>query len=777
MQSLNLRNAGVLIKIVQNVVINIGYGIIWLAKKITYLVSRLTQSIRGGLISLKSHRYTHYILGIVVDQLQKDWQLKKRLLSIKPPTIKIKVKKKVPRIIKTLPEIPMGYVNRARSCLSCLAAFILGIIFAVLFILIPSHIAVWLNDLPNPDLLVTRSLPTPTRILDRQGRLLYEIYIDKRYEPVKLSQIPRHVVEATIAVEDDEFFFHFGINPKSMIRAAKSTFVDDKLQGGSTITQQLIKNVLLSPERTLSRKMKELVLAIVAEIRYSKSQILELYLNNISYGGSAWGIQSASLKFFNKNVWEIDLAEAALLAGLPTAPSAYSPISGDMSIAKTRQKYVLDRMQRLGYITYQESVEAYNKELVFAQQKEYIRAPHFVAYVRKDLEEKYGRRFLELGGLTVRTTLDLDLQEKVQEIVSQEVEKSRHLNISNGAAVVLDSRTAEILAYVGSKDYFQGDWGAFDVITSLRQPGSSIKPVTYSLALERGYTAASVLKDEPITFTIKGQPVYTPKNYDGKYHGKVTLRQALSNSYNVPAVRLANELGPDNIVALGRDLGLSNWQVDGSYGLSVTLGGKEVRLLDHANLYATLARKGKYYKTTPYLSVVDGKGFEMLKADRGERQVISEETAYIIYAILSDEKSRIPAFGTQNFLSIPGKTVAVKTGTTDRIRDNFTLGYTPSFTVGVWVGNNDNSPLHSSLASGLSGAAPMWNRIMTLTLQDKSDEKMSMPQNVFTKYDEKCQVNEVFIKGTKVPSRLCIPAEDEDDKEAKKKQSKKEENE
>jgi len=766
-----LRNAAALTKFISKILTFIGHVIILISKN----TAKLLKKIQKELIALKNHEITHRMMGLLLREFKKErdfsWVDKSinKIMAITPPRLPKKKREESAWVPKYK---PVTVPKKSKTLLVAIFTFVLGIVFTTFFILIPSHIVAWFSDLPNPDLLITRSVPMPTRILDKNGRLLYEIYIDKRYEPVKLDQVPDHVVSATIAVEDDEFYTHFGFDPKSMIRAAKSTFIDDNLQGGSTITQQLVKNVLLTPERTVSRKVKELVLSVIAEIKYNKPQILELYLNNISYGGSAWGIQSASLKFFGKNVWEIDLAEAALLAGLPTAPSAYSPLTGDLKTAKARQKYVLDRMYSLGYITNKEAIEAYQKELVFTEQVEYIRAPHFVAYVRKDLEERFGRRFVELGGLTVTTTLDLELHEKVQEIVSQEVEKNKNLKISNGAAVVLDSQKSAILAYVGSVDYFKDDWGAFDVITSYRQPGSSIKPVTYALALEKGYTAASIIKDKPITYKIKGQPDYKPRNYDGKYHGEITVRQALANSYNVPAVRLANQLGPDNIVALGKEFGLSNWEVDGSYGLSITLGGKEVRLLDHTNLYATLARKGKYVEPTPYKSILDSGGFEVYKNSKEEKRAISQEVAYIIYTILSDEKARIPAFGTKNSLVIPNKTVAVKTGTTDKIRDNFTLGYTPSFTVGVWVGNNDNSPLHSGLASGLSGAAPMWNRIMRLVLEDRNDEKMTAPPSVFTKYDKECNQYEVFIKGTKVPEHLCKIEKDDSDKDKKKKDKK-----
>ncbi|MFC1622198.1 transglycosylase domain-containing protein [Patescibacteria group bacterium] len=640
--------------------------------------------------------------------------------------------------------------------------FLYGIAFVIFFIFAPYKIYSWFKELPNPELLMIRQPPQPTRILDKKGRLLYEIYVDRRYEPVTLDKIPQHVIDATLAVEDDDFYSHFGFDVKSMFRAAKETVLEDNLQGGSTITQQLIKNVLLTSERTVVRKTKEIVLSVLVEAMYTKEEILEMYLNNISYGGTAWGIQSASQKFFGKNVWEIDLAEAALLAGLPSAPSAYSPLGGDISIAKARQKHALDRMYELEMISRSGVNAAFEKKLEFAPQTEYIRAPHFVALVRNELEQRYGRRFVEFGGLTVKTTLDLDLHDKVQDIVGEEVEKNVGLLISNGAAVVLDARSAGILAYVGSVDYFRENWGAFDVASGYRQPGSSIKPVTYALAFREGYTPANTVEDKPITFRVAGSEPYTPKNYDGKHRGTVTLRTALSNSLNIPAVRLAAKLGPRNIVQLGKDLGLTNWDVDGSYGLSVTLGGEEVRLLDLTNVYGTFARGGEYKKVTPFVSIKDSQGYEIYK-EEGEKKVISEEVAYLIWHILSDNNARVAAFGVNNSLVIPGKKVAAKTGTTDQIRDNYTLGFTPSYVVGVWVGNNDNTPLHRYLASGVTGAAPMWNRITNEVLKNEPNEEMERPDGIFAKYDEECGRSEVFIKGSKVPATLCPKDEDEDD--------------
>lgn len=651
--------------------------------------------------------------------------------------------------------------------------FTAGFAAAIVFVFIPSIVGKWLRELPNPELLVVDGSAKSTKILDRNGKLLYEIYVDKNYDPVRLDKIPKHVKNATLAVEDATFYSHVGFRPESMLRAAKETLFKKNTQGASTITQQLIKNVLLSPERTYTRKIKELVLAVLVETKYTKDEIFELYLNNISYGGTAWGIQSASHKFFGKDVWELNLAEASMLAGLPSAPTTYSP-RVNLDLAKQRQRYVLDRMVELKYISKEESDSAFAEELKFIEDYQYIRAPHFVDFTRKTLEEKFGTRMVSLGGLTVTTTLDLDLQEKAQNIVTSEVAASSYLKISNGSAVVLDSKNAEILAYVGSVDYFKTGWGAYDVASAYRQPGSSIKPVTYALALAQGYTPVSIINDSPVTFQIKGSAPYTPVNYDGSFHGNVTLRAALANSYNIPAVRLAAAVGPDNVVSLGRDMGLTNWEVDSSYGLSVTLGGKEVRPVDLANAYGTFARRGEFKEVTPLLSVKDNKGYEIYNSTpKKTRRVLSEEVAYLIWHILSDNNARLPAFGTRNNLVIPNHRIAVKTGTTDSKRDNWTVGFTPSYVVAVWVGNNDNAPMNPYLASGLSGAAPIWNKIFAAVLEGKPDEQMKMPDGVFAKTDGSCGVTDVFIKGTNVPATLCYKPDDESKDKDKKDKKKK----
>lgn len=642
--------------------------------------------------------------------------------------------------------------------LKILLTFFIGCFFALMFFAVPLGVYVWYKQLPSPDLISRQTQSTATKILDRNGKSLYEIYIDRKSEPVPLKQVPDDVINATLAIEDAAFYSHPGFDVRSIVRAAKSTFLEDELQGGSTITQQLIKTVLLTPERTYERKIKELALAISVEQKYTKNEILEFYLNNIPYGGTAYGIQAAAQKYFGKNVWELDLAESSMLAGLPNAPTLYSPLQGDITMAKKRQRQVLERMVTLGYITRFEAEVAYDKELTFRSQEEPIRAPHFVNYVRQELYKKLGQRAVDFGGLTVTTTLDLDLQDKIQNIVTEEVRTNgKNLDFSNGAALVLDSKTGQVLAYVGSVDFFNEDGGKFDVVTAYRQPGSSIKPLTYALAFEQGHTAATLVDDSPITYQFSGQK-YTPKNYDNKYHGKVSLRQALANSYNIPAVKLINVVGVDKMVQFGIDLGLQNWVVgDGTYGMAITLGGKEVRLLDLTNVYATFARQGKFRSVSPFLNVKDIYGYEIASVlNYTEKEVMSDETAYIITSILSDNNARTPAFGSRSQLYIPDKTIAVKTGTTNEIRDNFTVGYTPSYTVGVWVGNNDNSTMDSRLASGLTGAAPIWNKIMVTLLQGMEDEKFQVPEDIVIKENSNCPNKfEVFNSNFKVPSNIC----------------------
>jgi len=637
-------------------------------------------------------------------------------------------------------------------------SFVFGIIATVCCLFIPYIINDWVGNLPNPSMLSRRDLAVSTQILDRNGALLYEIYADQNRTPLPLSQIPKHVKQATIAIEDRDFYTHNGFSVKGITRAATEIALNHRMQGGSTITQQLVKSALLSPEVTIVRKIKELILAFWAERMYTKDEILEMYLNQVPYGGTSWGIESASKTYFNKDLSALTLGETALLAGLPAAPTDYSPFGNSPEKAFDRQAEVLRRMVEDGYITKEEATDALAEKIRFATPNISIRAPHFVMYIKDILEKRYGARRVEQGGLRVVTSLDVTLQEKVQNIVKTNVEELISLNVGNGAALVTNPKNGEILAMVGSKDYFDSDHdGNVNVTTALRQPGSSIKVVTYALALENGFTAASILDDSPVSYTIPNNPAYTPVNYDGKFHGATPLRYALANSYNIPAVKLAARLGVANIVNKGKLMGITSWNDASRFGLSITLGGGEVTMLDMAKVFGTLANKGVRQELTPILEVTDytGKVYERKRTDDGTRAV-KEDVAWIISNILSDNVARTNAFGPNSELVIPEKTVSVKTGTSNDKRDNWTIGYTPSYVTTVWVGNNDNSPMNPYLSSGVTGAAPIWHDIMVEILQNKSDEVSTRSATILSL---PCYFGrpEYFMKGTEPIGGRCQP--------------------
>lgn len=623
--------------------------------------------------------------------------------------------------------------------------FFFGVGFSFFFLFLPIVLAMFLQDLPSPKGLSIREIPQTTKIYDRHDTLLAEVYSNQNRTLIKLSDIPMHLQEATLAIEDKNFYKHPGFDIPSILRALHIDLQGGSIQGGSTITQQLIKSSMLTPERKLSRKIKEVILAFWAERIYSKDEILEMYFNQVPYGGLAWGIEAASETYFGKSVKELTLAESAFLAGLTAAPSYYSPYGNYPEAWKGRQKDVLGRMVALGYITKKESETAQKEKLHFNTQRTSIHAPHFVQYVKDLLIEKYGLAAVEKGGLQVKTSLDLKIQEMAEKIVADEVAKAESLDLTNGAAVVTDPKTGDILAMIGSHDFDDPNGGNVNLATSLRQPGSSIKVVTYAAALERGFTAASMLDDTPVTFP--GDYPYSPVNYDGRYHGQVTLRAALANSYNIPVVKLLNQMGVETLVATARDMGIKSWGDASQYGLSLTLGAGEVTMLDMATVYGTLANQGKRVDTDPILRITDVRGnvFEQ-KLPTSGRQVIAPATAFIISDILSDNNARAPAFGFNTPLRIPRHTVSVKTGTTDNKRDNWTDGYTANYVVIVWVGNNDNAPMSPTLASGITGAAPIWNRIMTNLVKNEKNQKPHIPSDVVIK---KCNGRtEYFARGT-----------------------------
>ena len=597
------------------------------------------------------------------------------------------------------------------------------------------------KDLPRPD-KVKRSEGLSTVVLDRNAEKLYDIFQDENRILVKWEDIPQYLKDATIAIEDKEFYTHQGLSRTGIIRAFLSTLFFGRVQGGSTLTQQLVKNVLLTNERTLSRKIKEAILAIQIERKYTKDEILRMYHNEAPYGGTAVGVEAGSQSYFGKPVRELDLVESAVLAGLPQSPSKYSPFSDDPKAFVARTLHVLRRMREDAYISEFQETQAKKQveTIVFKEGDAGLRAPHFVAYVRELLTEMLGQKLVEGGGLTVTTTLDWKLQEKAQAIVSEEVGKAKKLKVGNGAAVVIDPKTGEILAMVGSKDYAATDSGGykFNVATQgLRQPGSALKPVTYAAAFKKGYTAATLLLDVDTKYPSgdPAKPEYNPKNYDSKFRGPLELRFALANSINTIAVKVSALVGVRDTLRLAYDMGLSTLEPTDEnikrFGLSLTLGGGEVKLLELTHAYGVFATGGESHPIAAIRKVVDAKGKTLYEyTPSSPRRVLSPEISYLVSDILSDNDARKEVFGLRSYLFISGKTVAVKTGTTDDKRDNWAIGYSPSVVVGTWVGNNDNSTMHPSLASGVTGAAPIWNRIMREALKDKQDEPFSRPGNI-----------------------------------------------
>lgn len=617
--------------------------------------------------------------------------------------------------------------------------FFFGLVgFVVLFFIY----FLWVSrDLPTPGKLANSQIKDSTKILDKKGDVLYAFYRDYNRLYVPLSDIPKIVEQATISVEDQDFYSNQGFSIRGYFRVIKDFILYRRVTGGSGITQQLVKTALLSPERSISRKLKELILAIQVDQRFSKDQILEMYLNNISYGGTAIGIEAASNLYFNKHVKDLGLPESAFLAGLPQAPSYYSPLVNKDKTYIERSKQVLKRLREDGHISRKQEGQALLdiKKFEFKQRSQgNIKAPHFVMHVRGELNRLFGESAVENGNLTVRTTLDYDIEKKAEEIVGDEIDKLKNFNVGNGAAVVMDPKTGAILAMVGSKNFFDiNAEGNFNAATSLRQPGSSLKPVMYATALEKGYTASSMIMDLKTEFPTGDpeHPTYTPVNYDGKYLGPMQLRFALGNSINVPAVKMLAKVGIKPVMQKAYEMGIENWkpttQSLNSVGFSLILGGREASLVQVSSAYSVFANNGIKKEPFAIVEVKDRNGKTIYKhKDQQGAKILSSEVAFIISHILLDNNAREQVFGTNSYLVIPGKTVAAKTGTTDSKRDNWAVGYTPSIVVGVWVGNNDNSPMNPKIASGATGASPIWHNIMRYVLKNKKNEDFAKPDNV-----------------------------------------------
>lgn len=601
--------------------------------------------------------------------------------------------------------------------------------------------AVFSFNLPDPNKVV-RGEGFSTIIYDRNGKTLYDLYNGQNRIPLQLAEVPKYLQEATISIEDKNFYQHQGFSVTGIARSAFSIITLRGITGGgSTLTQQLVKNVLLSPEQTVFRKIREIILANEIEKKFTKDQILQMYLNEAPYGGAAYGVESAAKTYFNKDAKDLTLVESAIIAGLPQSPTVYSPLGAHPTAYVSRAKDVLRRMREDGYITAQQESDA--DKLVptvqFASVSAAIRAPHFVFYVKDQLVQRFGEQMVESGGLRVTTTLDWDLEDQAEKIVNEEVKKIMLLKVSNGAAVVLNPKTGEILSMVGSYDFFDKNYGSYNVATALRQPGSSGKPFIYATAFAKGYTPASMLTDVktsyPAATATDPNAEYTPENYDLKYHGPTQLRFALGNSINTIAVKLTALLGLKDIMTNGFNAGISTWEpTDGNIrdvGLSLALGGREVRLLELTSAYGVFANNGEREDPVAILKVEDSKGKVLYEYHPASgRQVFSPEVSFLVSHVLSDNNARQPIFGISNLLQVSGHTVAAKTGTTDKKRDNWTVGYTPSVVAGVWVGNNDNTIMAPAITSGVTGAAPIWNRIMRAALANKPNEEFKKPDGV-----------------------------------------------
>ena len=647
--------------------------------------------------------------------------------------------------------------------LSHIALWSILFVFIVITLLIAAFFY-YSRYLPDPNAWQERKVIQSTKIYDRENKtLLYEIHGEEKRTIVAYSDISQIVKNATIVAEDAEFYNHSGINFRGILRAILADIRDKKiLEGGSSITQQLIKNAYLSPERTLSRKIKELILAITLEKKYSKDEILNFYLNQIPYGSNSYGIEAAAQTYFNKPAKELNLAEAVYLAALPKAPSYYSPYGSHGNELKARANYILGRLYDLKYISKKNYDEAEKTTVDFADQKSDIIAPHFVMFVREYLNEKYGENFVEKSGLKVTTTLDLNLQNIAERVVKEGAERNEIYNAKNAALTAIDPKTGQILAMVGSKNYNDdpepegcepGKNCEFDpnvnIATRLRQPGSAFKPFVYATAITNGYTPQTVVWDIPTEFNplcswngiaesgVDQETCYKPKNYDGRFRGPVTLKQALANSLNVPSVKVLYLAGINNAINTAENMGITTLKDRSRYGLSLALGAAEVKLLDMVSAFGVFSQDGIRREPVSIIKVEDGSGRILEEYREQNQRVIEEQSAREINDILSDNNARAPMFGLYSPLSLGLIPAAAKTGTTQdpndetKARDAWIIGYTPSLVAGVWVGNNNNAPMEKG-GAGVAAAGPIWQSFMTAALKDKPIETFNKPNPIIS---------------------------------------------
>ncbi|MFH1714239.1 MAG: PBP1A family penicillin-binding protein [Candidatus Nealsonbacteria bacterium] len=596
-----------------------------------------------------------------------------------------------------------------------------GFIFSLLFFL--AAFIFLAKDLPRPERFTEKQFIQSTKIYDKTGEiLLYEIYGEEKRTIVSLDKIPDHLKNAVIVVEDANFYKHFGVDIKGILRSIMINLeIKSPTYGGSTLNQQLIRSTFFSPEKTLKRKFRELILALELDRRYSKDQILEWYLNQVPFGSNSYGVEAASQTYFRKSVSEISLEESAILAALIQGPSRLSPYGENRDDLLRRKDYVLNRMAQEGILTEEETEEAKKKEIIFNESPTQIKAPYFTLWVKQQLEEKYGEDFLRNNGLKVYTSLDWDLQQIAEKAAKEAIEKNKSSNARNQGLVSIDPRTGEVLAMVvGNGDYYAKAYPEgcisgvscmfdpkFNVVIGTkknpgRQPGSAFKPFVYATAFENGASDQEIIIDEETNFGVWGDEEYIPKNYDDRFRGEVSLRQALAQSLNVPSVKvLLDFAGIDASVKTAQGLGIST--LSPPYGPSIVLGGWEVKLIEMVSAYGAFATNGLRIQPVSILKIEDNKGNVIEINQKSPKRVLSKEAAVLINDVLSDNDARAPMFGYNSYLYFDGYQVAAKTGTTQDYRDAWAIGYTPSIVTGVWVGNNNNEPMLKSPAVVLAG--------------------------------------------------------------------------
>ncbi len=635
----------------------------------------------------------------------------------------------------------------------------LTLLFLALTLFVLAKVAKIAKELPDPGQFVAnRKINQSSKIYDRSGEiLLYEIYDEEKRTIIPFEEIPEQIKQATISLEDKNFYTHPAFDWRAILRAMVINFLKGRVvQGGSTITQQLAKNAFLASEKTFERKLKELILSYWIEKKYSKDEILGLYLNTISYGANAYGVETASLMYLGKSAKDLNIAEAALLSGLPKAPTYYSPYGSHLDDLINRKDYALGQMKEMGFIDEEEFERAKKYEFKFIPQNlGLIKAPHFVMMAKEYLANKYGEDFLKKGGLKITTTLDWNMQQEAEIAIKEGAERNEKLyNGKNAALVAQDPKTGQILALMGSRDYFDiKNEGNFNVAASgLRQPGSSFKPFAYLTAFKKGYLPETIVFDAPTEF-VPNNPncptivnysspqltdCYHPENYDKKFRGPINLRNALSQSINIPAVKILYLAGVEDTVKTAQELGITTLADPWRYGLSLVLGGGEIKLTDMVNAYSVFAQEGVKHEQKLILKIEDAYGNEIESFSSAATQVVEPQYIRMLNDILSDEEARRPFLGGSfELTTFPDKQIALKTGTSDDKRDAWTIGYTPSLVVGVWAGNNRQEPMQ---AGSVLAALPIWSAFLAKTL-------INYPTEIFNKPAIDPKIEKAMING------------------------------